>query len=132
MMKPMKKMLMTSTPCPRCRDLAERGLIRAETVQRLPQGAAAPLGLNRQKECLDCASAETLIRFGFMGEKIHDEDHFIMARIAVGNDRQEQYRLPGAPLGLVASGLVRPSAPGDLEEQVVWLKTQQWAQEMAQ
>ena len=44
------------------------------------------------------------------------------ARIAVANDRQEQLRLPGMPIGLVASGLVRPSMPGDMEKHHAWLK----------
>jgi len=30
-------------------------------------------------------------------------------------------RLPGAPLGLVKAGLMRPSAEGDFEEHLAWL-----------
>lgn len=117
---------MTVQACPRCKALAVAGRIRAETVQRLPEGAAAPMGLSGQKECYDCASAETLIRMGVVGGGSRDEQAFEMARIAVGNDRQEQYRLPGVPMGLVKAHLVRPSAPGDFEEQHAWLKTQDW------
>jgi hypothetical protein len=51
---------------------------------------------------------------------------FVAARIAVGNERQEQYRLPGVPMGLVAAGYVRPSAPGDFERQLRWLDEHHW------
>jgi hypothetical protein len=117
---------MTDQACPRCKALAVAGRIRAETVQRLPEGACAPMGLNRQKECFDCASAETLLRMGVIGRGTMDDQAFEMARIAVGNDRQEQYRAPGLPLGLVQAKLMRPSAPGDFEEQLAWLKRQDW------
>ena len=49
-----------------------------------------------------------------------------MARIAVGNDRQEQYRLPGVPMGLAMDGQIRKSKPGDLEDQHAWLDRMQW------
>jgi hypothetical protein len=49
-----------------------------------------------------------------------------MARIAVGNDRQEQYRLPGVPLGLVAQHYVRPSKAGDLKRHHAWLDAHRW------
>jgi hypothetical protein len=45
-----------------------------------------------------------------------------MARLAVGNDRMEQYRLPGVPMGLVQQRLVRPSEDGDFEDQLAWLE----------
>lgn len=44
-----------------------------------------------------------------------------MARTAVSNDRQEQLRLPGAPLGLVQMGLMRPSEEGEFERHHDWL-----------
>ena len=43
-----------------------------------------------------------------------------MLRLAVGNDRREQYRLPGAPMGLIATGCVSASAAGDLELHHAW------------
>ena len=43
------------------------------------------------------------------------------ARVAVANDRSEQYRLPGAPIGLVQANLMKPSEDGDFEEQLEWL-----------
>jgi hypothetical protein len=127
-MKKVKKhaVPMTDVACPRCKALAVAGRIRAETVQRLPEGAAAPMGLNGQKECYDCASAETLLRIGVVVGGNRDEQAFEMARIVVGNDRQEQYRAPGIPMGLVQLNLMRPSAPGDLAKQYAWLKTQDW------
>jgi hypothetical protein len=112
---------MTDVPCSRCLALARKGVIRTETVQPLPKGAFAPLGLNRQKCCFDCASADTLLRFPKSG--VAD---FTMARIAVGNDRQEQYRLPGVPMGLVKAGFVRPSKPGDFEKHIAWLDENNW------
>jgi hypothetical protein len=51
---------------------------------------------------------------------------FEMARIAVGNERQEQYRLPGVPMGLVKDGLVRASKVGDLKAQHAWLDRMRW------
>lgn len=45
---------------------------------------------------------------------------FAMARIAVGNDRQEQLRMPGFPMGLVLYGIMRPSQPGDFETLLDW------------
>jgi hypothetical protein len=52
--------------------------------------------------------------------------HFLMARIAVGNDRQEQYRLPGAPMGLVKAGFVKASKKGDLQAQWDWMDRNDW------
>ena len=48
---------------------------------------------------------------------------WVMARVAVGNDRLEQYRLPGVPMGLAhpSFNLVRTSMPGDLQEIHAWL-----------
>ena len=103
---------MTKTPCPLCMD--SRGFIRREMIQPLPEGAWAPLDMDGDKCCFDCQAAHTLMKVVGL--------NFEQARIAVGNDRQEQYRLPGAPLGLVASGLVRPSKPGDLDRQHAWLE----------
>jgi hypothetical protein len=111
----------SETPCPRCLELAQTGTIRAETVQRLPEGVGvAPSARDGSgKCCFDCASADSLM--GRMSGLT-----FEMARIAVGNDRQEQYRLPGVPMGLAIDGLVRKSAPGDLENQHAWLERMHW------
>lgn len=109
---------MTDAACPRCKELALDKRIRAETVQRVPAGAWAPVARDGSgKCCFDCASADGIMGMGMT---------FEMARIVVGNDRQEQYRLPGAPMGLVRDGLVRPSKPGDLEAQHEWLERQYW------
>jgi hypothetical protein len=45
-----------------------------------------------------------------------------MGRVAVGNDRREQLRLPGFPTGLCVGGLMALSAKGDLERHGAWLK----------
>ena len=112
----MKKPL--TSPCPRCLGLAKKLKIRVETVQPLP-GPAGPLGMDNKPCCYDCQAADLLVKLSL------DMD-FEMARIAVGNDRQEQYRLPGAPLGLVQSKFMRPSMPGDLEKQHAWLDKWKW------
>jgi hypothetical protein len=112
---------LTEEPCPRCLDLAKRYRIRPETVQRLPAGAGAPLARDRSGPCcLDCASADTLTTSMNLGLT------FEMARIAVGNDRQEQYRMPGLPMGLVQAGFMRASRPGDMENQHAWLDRLNW------
>lgn len=109
----------TDSPCPRCLALARARKIRVETVQRLPAGAFAPLGLDNRPCCFDCQSADTLMRF----QKILD---FEQARLAVANDRQEQYRFPGAPMGTVQLGFTRPSAPDDMTRQHAWLDAHDW------
>jgi hypothetical protein len=123
---------LSETPCPRCLKLARDRRIRVEMVQRLPEGvAAAPLARDGSgKCCLDCASADAVMG-RLLTPSAEDGDdrrgqYFEMARIAVGNDRQEQYRVPGAPMGLVAEGVVRPSKPGDLKNQLAWLERMRW------
>lgn len=124
--KPAEWPPLTDTPCPRCLPLAQAGRIRMETVQRLPEGATAPRAVPTKDVpytgpcCLDCGAADTVLRL------IPSTPGFVAARIAVGTDRQEQYRLPGAPMGLVKQGLVRPSKPGDLEKQHKWLGKNDW------
>ena len=44
-----------------------------------------------------------------------------MARTATGNDRMEQLRLPGAPMGLVLAGYMKPSELGEFERHLKWL-----------
>lgn len=111
---------LSETPCPRCLELATDRLVRPEVVQRMPEGVGiAPIARDGSgKCCFDCASADALT--GRMGLT------FLMARIAVGNDRQEQYRLPGVPMGLAMDGQIRKSAPGDLEDQHRWLDRLNW------
>ena len=119
---------LTDTPCPRCLDLYKREKIRGETVMPMPEGAFAPMEMYEPKKCCrDCAAADTLIRIGLIGKAARDDDSdretaFIMARIAVGNDRQEQLRMPGMPLGLVGQGLVAPCVDGDFDRHHTWLK----------
>lgn len=106
--------------CPRCLALAREGRIRVETVQPLPEGAMAPLARDRSgKCCFDCAATDGVLSFGLA-------PNFVAARIAVGNDRQEQLRLPGVVMGLVKAGFVRPSARGDLEKHHAWLDAHAW------
>jgi hypothetical protein len=72
------------------------------------------------KSCHDCASADGLMAYSKKGLD------FLMARIAVGNDRQEQYRLPGISMGLVAEGLMRASKEGDFQRHLAWLDEHRW------
>lgn len=116
----MKHGTLTDKPCPRCLPLAGFGQIRAETVQRLPRRPFAPLGPDNKPCCFDCQAADNLLR---VARAVPD---FLAARIAVGNDRQEQYRLPGAKMGLVLAGIARPSSPGDFEDQLRWLDKNNW------
>lgn len=117
---------LTDKACPRCLAVAEAGKIRPETIQRVPVGAWAPRAVPNEEsaysgpQCLDCGSADGLLRmkYGLPG--------WVAARIAVGNERQEQYRLPGVWMGLVACGVVRPSAPGDFEAHHAWLNANGW------
>jgi hypothetical protein len=106
----------TDKPCPKCSALVgfDRNEIRLETVLPLAVGARAPMSRDKgsKKVCFDCASAEGLIGMAGMT--------FAMARIAVGNDRQEQLRLPGAPMGLVRAGRMRPSHDGDMDTLHRW------------
>jgi len=104
---------LTDDPCPRCLKLARDGEIRFETVQQLPEGVYASLARDGSGKCCDdCAAADTLTSQGML---------FEMARVATGNCRQEQLRLPGAPLGLVPAGYMHRSEEGDLERHLEWL-----------
>ena len=98
-------------PCPRCLKLAQEQKIPTYMVMPLPEGALAPLDYDGNKCCFDCQAADTLIKFGL-------EVGFPGARLATGNDRQEQMRLPGAPIGLAQMGLMKPSKEGDLDEHI--------------
>lgn len=120
---------MTRTPCPRCAELALEQKIRAETVQPLPEAPFAPVGVDGRKCCFDCQSADNIVKLGIVPGP-WDKQSFLMARIAVGNDRQEQYRLPGIPIGLVMAGHVRPSKRGDFEKQLKWLDENKWFGQM--
>lgn len=115
-------MPLTEVPCPRCLALYKAGGLRAEAVQRLPEGAYAPLARDGSgKCCLDCASADAVLDMCMVPD-------FAYARSVVAYDRQEQYRLPGVPTGLAGpAGLVRPSVPGDHEDQLTWLVHQPWS-----
>jgi hypothetical protein len=118
----------SETPCPRCLPLAGFGRIRAETVQPLP-AEVPPLDPDGRECCWDCQAADNLLKLDGTLPKPrdkYDSTPFIMARIAVGNDRQEQYRLPGAQMGLVLYGIVRPSKPGDLERHHAWMERHDW------
>lgn len=107
----MVRVPMTDVPCPRCLSLAQLGKIRAETIMPLPKGAFAPRGHVGGKCCFDCAAADGLMPAGDL--------NFEMARIAVGNERQEEYRLSGVS-GLVRAGRVRP-CHDTLDEHLAWL-----------
>ena len=109
----MTQIPMTRDACPRCLDLARRGAIAAEMLQRMPAGAFAPRARDGSGPCcFDCASADGLTATC---------SSFGAARLAVGNDRVEHYRLPpGMEMGLVAAHRVR--APTEtMEQHHAWL-----------
>lgn len=105
----------TDIPCPTCIQYMEEGLVRPEAVQRLPKGAAAPLSLDGRKWCHDCNAALNVT-------KAVKGINWEQARVAVANDRQEQYRLPGVLMGLVQANLMKPNSEGDFEDQLAWLE----------
>lgn len=131
-------------PCPRCLALAFSGEIRLETVMPLPDDAP-PLAIEDLGEhsppgtpiCHDCQAAENLAKCGILAAWVATEPggikrpmpeglDFAARRVAIGNDRQEQLRLP-VPMrpyfGLVAAGYVRPSEGEDaLDKHHDWLK----------
>ncbi len=133
---------MTANPCPRCINAHMLGAIRKEAIMPLPEGAAAPLDLDGNPYCYDCASADSLVKMGIIGGRDpfdhgHEDEFedscasaFMMARTAVGNDRQEQFRLPGVPMGLVLGGYVRASKKGDWEKHLEWQESQDLLQRM--
>lgn len=104
---------LTDTPCPRCEGLVETGAMSKYWIQRLPQGAFAPLAVDGSGKCCTlCGLADTMAKFTAGVD-------FGMARIAVGQDWAEQLRLPGVRIG--ATKLVPPAEPGDLDAHAEWL-----------
>lgn len=100
------------TPCPMCSALVGvEDHISILTVLPVPLPPRAPMGRKTGKPvCVDCATAEGLMSFV-------PALTFEMARIAVGNDRQELLRLPGVRMGLP---MVRLSCEGDLARLHRW------------
>lgn len=125
-------------PCPRCLALAWRGRMPLECVQPLPPRGEAPLAVEDGRACCyDCAATDTalkiltrneakraafLTRDRYRAGGIHAAGlDWDMMRIAVANDRSTQYRMPGAPMGLVLEGWVQPSVQGEFEEHLRWM-----------
>lgn len=101
-------------PCVQCVRLAFNGKMRTEAVQPIPTPAPPLSRTDNKPVCRDCALADTLVGMKYVPT-------FEMARIVVANDRQEQLRLPGAPMGLVQMGLMMPNQEGDLQRHHEWL-----------
>ena len=101
-------------PCMRCVRLAFHGQMRSEAIQPVPATAPPLSREDNSRCCRDCALADGLVAMGYVPE-------WGMARTVVANDRQEQLRLPGAPMGLVQQGLMLPNVDGDLEKHHAWL-----------
>ena len=94
-------------PCPKCVKLSDNGDLDHEAI--MPLGKLAPaLSIDGSGPCCpDCQAAENIVKFGILPE-------FLMARVAVGNDRLEHFRLPkGTRLGLVASSHMLPCSQDD-------------------
>lgn len=108
----------TGDACPICSGMMTMAhdQLRSEMVLPVPASPRAPTAKRPgplTRICFDCSAAETVSR-------LMPAMTFAMARVAVGNERQEQLRLPGAAIGLVREGLVRPSATGDMRALVEW------------
>lgn len=128
-------------PCPRCLPLAFNDQIDIEHVQPLPEPGLAPLAVDGSGPCcFDCQAADTVLKIlsrdprkarphlsklifknVLTCEAASAGMDFPMARVAVGNDRSDQYRLPGAPMGLVLEGWMRASKPGEFERHLAWM-----------
>ncbi len=105
---------MSTVPCPRCVKCLIDGVFRSvECVMPLPVFASLARD-GAGKCCRDCEAADLLAR-------LNSALSFTMARLAVAETRREQFRIPGAPLGLVGDCIVRCSAPDDFEKHWEWL-----------
>jgi hypothetical protein len=114
-------------PCPRCLALYEAGKIRGETVMPLPEQTPprAIYGAFRgQPCCFDCQAADNLIKCGLIpgpGDGVDQGSSFVAARIVVGNERQELFRMPGYRGTNNINKLLRQNKPGDLGRHQDWL-----------
>lgn len=129
---PPREIEFTGPACPRCLALSIGGEVWPDMVMPLPQTDAPPLARDGSGPCCyDCAAADGLFRAvlgapskydSLVRAATYDQTWFVMARVAVGNDRLEQERLPGMPMGLVYFGLLAPSRRGDLQKHLDWLR----------
>ena len=132
-------------PCSRCIKMAFEGQIRTEMVQPLPPEPLTPLAVDGSGPCcFDCQSADNLqkiLRTRARPELEPRTRHvlkrvlhcdildgwslltFPMARVCVGNDRQEQLRLPGVPMGLAhpSVSLIRVNQGDALTDHHAWM-----------
>jgi hypothetical protein len=123
------------TPCPCCSKLIGSGTeveqIRLEMVLPLPE-RFAPLARTDVKDgketlvkraepiCYDCAAAEGLMSLTRSERTRQGLLDFVMARIAIGGERQEMLRLTGVRMG---TGLARACADGDLNRLRDWQRS---------
>ena len=125
---PPRVTLFEGPACHRCLTLSLGDHVWPEMVMPLPQ-EHAPLARDGSGPCcFDCASADSLWRAVLSPQYAQitdaswrDETWFVMARVAVGNDRLESMRLPLVPRGLIYFGVMAPSDHGDLEKHSAWL-----------
>lgn len=139
-----------ATPCMRCVALAWAGELRTEPVMPLfPQGLAPEAVDGSGPCCMDCAAADTVVKMLNRNRDVRERHmarwrthpklrielaprirnieastgiDFGMARIAVANDRQESFRLPGVKMGLCYEGWVRASQPGEWQLHLAWME----------
>jgi hypothetical protein len=136
-------------PCTRCVALAWAGALRTEPVMPMFPVERAPLAVDGSGPCcLDCAAADTVVKMLNYDRSVRERHvarwrmhpklrfervvmaynprdtgiDFGMARIAVANDRQESFRLPGVKMGLCYEGWVRPSQPGEWQLHLAWME----------
>ena len=100
--------------CQRCLDLADAGKIRYETLMPLRGGARDALARDGSGVCcIDCDTADLL-------QRITSLPTFAMARVAVGNARQEHLRLPSL-LPQHGLGIPLKDSTRALDDHLAWL-----------
>ena len=137
-------------PCPRCVALAWANQLRTEPVMPLFPVGLAPEAVDGSGPCcMDCAAADTVVKMLNRNRDVRERHvarwrmhpklrvelapriknvealagiDFGMARIAVANDRQESFRLPGVKMGLCYEGWVRASQPGEWQLHRAWMQ----------
>lgn len=109
---------LSNTVCPVCLKMAWAGKIRPGMVMPLPDFSPPLLRSDNKPCCRDCAAADGLAAGDRLGM------NFDMARIAVGNEREEHMRMPlgmSEHFGLVKYGYVLPCSLEDLKWHQDWL-----------
>lgn len=109
---------LSDTVCAKCLRMAWAGEIRPGMIMPLPEFCPPLLRADNKPCCRDCAAADGLAADPKMCMT------FDMARVAVGNEREEHMRMPfgmSEHFGLVRIRVVLPCSLDDLEWHQAWL-----------